>query len=208
MTSVSGRAWTDVRNELFGEPYMVWHDGPEFSGLRDAWRREPEALLEQLFAGMADDDPLASQSLAELDPPPTGETLQRVVAMLEQHLPTSHPATRVQIGMALVRLTNDETWARAVAQVLDGGASFWSDQIDAAMALRRVSPTPELRTALLHGVVDPEYLVRYHSANTLRHWNGLDGDVETDDAMFGDLTKDDDPEAWQKVAQTLSHPPD
>jgi hypothetical protein len=108
--------------------------------------------------------------------------------------------------MALVRLTNDETWARAVAQVLDGGASFWSDQIDAAMALRHVEPTPELRTALLHGVIDPEYLVRYHSANTLRHWNGLDGAVESDEAMFGDLAKDDDPGAWQRVADRLAQP--
>ena len=36
--SVRNRPWADVRSELFGEPYMVWHDGPEFSGLRDAWR--------------------------------------------------------------------------------------------------------------------------------------------------------------------------
>jgi hypothetical protein len=204
--SVRNRPWADVRTELFGEPYMVWHDGPEFSGLRDAWREEPEALLEQLFAGMEEDDPLASQSLAELEPAPTGEMLQKVIAMLEAHLPTSHPATRVQIGMALVRLTGDEKWARAVAQVLDGGASFWSDQIDAAMALRHIEPTPELRIALLHGVVDPEYLVRYHSANTLRHWNGLDGSVESDEAMFGDLTKDDDREAWQRVADRLAQP--
>ena len=66
----------------------------------------------------------------------------------------------------------------------------------------------ELRTALLHGVVDPEYLVRYHSANTLRHWNGLEGAVESYEAMFADLTKDGDPDAWARVAHSLSHPPD
>ena len=48
--------------------------------------------------------------------------------------------------MALVRLTNDETWARAVAQVLDGGASFWSDQIDAAMALLEESARAQAET--------------------------------------------------------------
>lgn len=201
---LQGRSWAEVRDELFGEPYMVWHDGPEFSGLREAWRAEPEALLEQLFAGMAEGDGLASQSLAELDPAPTGETLKAVVAKLEEHLAGSPPGARVQIGMALVRLTGDATWALPVAQVLDGGALHWGDQIDAAMALRDVDPTPELRTALLHGVVDPEYLVRYHSANTLRHWNGLEGAVESDEAMFADLTKDDDAAAWKRVADRLA----
>lgn len=201
---LQGRAWADVRNELFGEPYMVWHDGPEFSGLREAWRTEPEALLEQLFAGMAEGDGLASQSLAELEPAPTGETLRAVVAALEQHLAGSPPGARVRIRMSLLRLTGDAKWALPVAEVLDGGASHWGDQIDAAMALRDVEPAPELRAALLHGVVDPEYLVRYHSANTLRHWNGLEGAVESDDAMFTDLTKDDDPSAWKRVADRLA----
>ena len=88
--------------------------------------------------------------------------------------------------------------------MLDGGAFHWGDQIDAAMALRRVTPRPEVRENLLHGVVDPEYLVRYHSANTLRAWNGLEGDVETDDAMWSDLVKDDDPAAWKRVADRLA----
>ena len=73
--SIAGREWADVRNELFGEPYMVWHDGPDFSGLREAWKAEPEALLELLFVGMGEGDGLAAQALSELEPTPTGETL-------------------------------------------------------------------------------------------------------------------------------------
>jgi hypothetical protein len=202
--TVKGRPWAEVRNQLFGEPYMVWHDGPDFTGLRDAWREEPEAVLEQLFAGMAEGDGLASQSLAELDPAPTGDTLKAVVAKLEEHLDGSPPGARVRIGMALVALTGDNKWAIPVGQVLDGGALHWGDQIDAAMALRRVEPRPEVRENLLHGVVDPEYLVRYHSTNTLRTWNGLEGDVESDDAMWSDLVKDDDPAAWKRVADRLA----
>jgi len=200
---IAGREWADVRNELYGEPYMVWHDGPEFSGLRDAWRTEPEALLELLFDGMGQGDALAAQSLAELEPAPTGETLTHVVTMLKQHLPTSPPGARVQIGMTLCRLTGDERWATAVADVLDRGATHWGDQIDAAMALKRVRPTPELKEVLLRGIVDPEYLVRFHSSNTLRAWAGLDTDIDSDDALFTDLVKDDDPAAWARVAQAL-----
>jgi hypothetical protein len=200
--TIEGRPWADVRNELYGEPYMVWHDGPEFSGLREAWRTEPEALLELLFAGMAEGDGLAAQSLAELEPAPTGETLARVVAMLEQHLDPGSPGARVQIGMALYRLTGDVKWATPLGEVVAGRALHWGDQIDAAMALRRVTPTPELKEALLHGVVDHEYLVRYHSSNTLRAWAGL-GAIEDDDALWTDLVKDDDPDAWARVAAAL-----
>ena len=71
-------AWSEARERMFGEPYMVWHDGPDFSGLREEWKRDPEALLELLFEGMAENDALASQSFAELDPAPAGEHAIRV----------------------------------------------------------------------------------------------------------------------------------
>ena len=201
--TIAGRPWADVRNELYGEPYMVWHDGPEFSGLRDAWRTEPEALLDQLFAGMAEGDALAAQSFAELEPAPTGEALARVVTMLEQHLPTSPPGAQVQIALTLVRLTGDQNWARHIGDVLDLATLHWSTRIDAAIALRQVAPTPELKQVLLRGVQADDYLVRYHSSGTLRRWAGR-GDIEEDDALFTELVKDADPAAWATVATALA----
>jgi hypothetical protein len=200
--SIAGRPWADVRNELYGDPYMVWHDGPEFSGLRDAWRTEPEALLDQLFTGMGEGDALAAQSLAELEPAPTGEALARVVAKLEQHLDSSPPGAQVQIGMALYRLTGDQKWSGPLGAVLDR-AVFWGDRIDAAIALRRVTPSPELREVLLRNVLAEDYLVRYHCCGTLRRWAGLDTDIDADDELFTLLVRDDDPAAWAKVADAL-----
>lgn len=202
--SLVGRPWADVREELFGEPYMVWHDGPDFSLLREAWTREPDALLEQLFSGMAEGDALAARSLSELEPAPVGAAATRVIEVLKTHAPTAPPSARVQIGLTLYKLTGDPRWSEPIVRVLDG-ALHWSDRIDAAIALREVPATPEFRAALLRNVEDDDYLVRYHSATTLLRWAGIEATVEDhDDELFGLIAKDDDPESWKRAAQSLA----
>ena len=201
--TVAGRSWEEVRNELFGEPYMVWHDGPEFSGLRDAWRTEPEALLDQLFAGMAEGDALAAQALSELEPAPTGEMRAHVIAMLEKHVVDSPPYAQVQLGLTLYKLTGDAKWTKPIVEVLDG-AVHWSSRIDAAIALRQVPSTPELREALLRNVQDDDYLVRYHSATTLLRWSGSTAQLEDDDPLFSKIASDDAPKAWKAAADSLA----
>jgi hypothetical protein len=187
---------------MFGNPYMVWHDGPEFTGLRDEWKRDPEALLELLFEGMAEDDPLASQSLAELEPAPTGELAIRVIEKLTEHLPTSGPSAVVQISRTLFRLTGTSVTAAPIIQVLDS-AVHWGHRIDAALALRDFPPSPEGKACLLRNVQTEEYLVRFHSANTLLRWAGVDGSIEDMDELFTLLAKDADPAAWKRVAEAL-----
>lgn len=127
--SLSGRPWAEVRAELFGEPYLVWHDGPEFSGLREVWAREPDALLEQLFAGMAEGDPLAAQSLSELEPAPTGAAARRVIDVLREHCATTLLRWRgieAELDAADAELfgwiaTEDDpkAWARAADRLAD-----------------------------------------------------------------------------------------
>jgi hypothetical protein len=195
-------AWASARERMFGEPYMVWHDGPEFSGLREEWKRDPEALLELLFEGMAEDDPLASQSFAELDPAPTGELAIRVIAKLTEHLATSGPMAVVQISRTLFRLTGSTVTMQPILDVLDS-ALHWSDRIDAAIALRDFPPSDAGRACLLRNVQAEDYLVRYHCASTLLRWAGAGTSIEDDDELFTLLVKDEDPDAWAQVAAAL-----
>lgn len=201
--SLAGREWADVRLELFGEPYMVWHDGPDFTLLREAWVREPEALLQQLFAGMAEGDALAAQALSELEPMPTGAQREGVIAELKKHVDDSPAYARVQLGLTLYKLTGDVSWARPIIEVLDGG-EHWSSRIDAAIALRQVPPAPELREVLLRNVQADDYLVRYHSATTLLRWNGVTTQLEDDDPLFTLIAEDDAPASWKKAAARLA----
>ena len=195
-------AWATARETMFGEPYMVWHDGPEFSGLRAEWKRDPEALLELLFEGMAENDALAAQSLSELDPPPTGELALRVIDKLTQHLATSGPLAVVQISRTLYRLTGSTVTMQPILDVLDSSV-HWSDRIDAAIALRDFPPSEAGKACLLRNVQAEDYLVRYHSATTLLRWAGVSTPIEDDDALFTLLVKDEDPDAWAQVAAAL-----
>ncbi len=195
-------AWSEARETLFGEPYMVWHDGPEFSGLRAEWKRDPEALLDLLFEGLAESDALAAQSFAELDPPPTGELAIRVIDKLTSHLATSGPLAVVQISRTLFRLTGSPVTIQPIIGVLDSSV-HWSNRIDAAIALRDFPPSDAGTACLLRNVQAEDYLVRYHSASTLLRWAGVETAIDDDEHLFSLLVKDDDPKAWAEVAAAL-----
>lgn len=195
--------WADARERMFGEPYMVWHDGPDFTGLRAEWQRDPAALIDLLFEGMAEDDALASQSWSELVPAPTGEVLDQAVAKLEEHLNTAGPNATVQIARTLFKLTGSTEWEVPVTAVLDSSV-HWGNRIDAAMALRDFPPSDTGRASLLRNVQTEDYLVRYHSATTLLQWAGVETSIEDHDELFTLLVKDEDPAAWKKVADALA----
>jgi hypothetical protein len=188
---------------MFGEPYMVWHDGPDFTQLRDEWKRDPAALTDLLFEGMAEDDALASQAFSELEPLPTGDVLAKVVGTLEKQLDTAGPNATTQIARTLFKLTGDGKWELPVIQVLDSSV-HWSNRIDAAMALRDFPPTDAGRAALLRNVQTEDYLVRYHSSSTLLRWAGVTTAIEDDDELFTLLVKDENPKAWKQVADALA----
>jgi HEAT repeat protein len=161
--------WSDFRLDAFGEPYMVWHDGPDFSVLRERWRAEPELVERMLRLGLAEDDPLAAEAVGELG-------LTAFVQELEALVATSSDSTRVRLASSLRVLTGEQRWSRVLVEVLLG-RDHWSTRLDAAIALRHFSPTMDLIAALVRGVEDPEYLVRYHAANSLLAWAGRQQDI-------------------------------
>ena len=65
-------------------------------------------------------------------------------------------------------------------------------------------PTADLVAAVAEGVRDPEYLVRYHSANTLLRWAGRTEEISDDDELFGLLVDDAGAQGWAEVAERLA----
>jgi HEAT repeat protein len=164
---------------------MVWHDGPEFTRLVNLAHSAPAEVLEMLTAGLAEADPLAAQSLTALAEeglaPPEAESLLRAA------VPSATETFLVRVAQALHVLTADESWAVQVASVLTSDA-FWGVRIDAARALADFAPTRALVAALGDGVRDEEYLVRYHSANTLSRFAGRTKDIADQGELFGLIT--------------------
>jgi hypothetical protein len=188
--------WADFRLEAFGEPYMVWHDGPDFVAFLERVNADPSGVRKLLLEGLAEGDALAAQAIGEAG-------MVDLAGELVDTIDHSAGTLRVRIAEALTALSGLQEWSGRIADVLLHGAT-WGDRLDAAMALAHYLPTPALIDALAHGVQDPEYLVRYHSSNSLLTYAGRAADVAADDTLFTLITDDTNRSQWARAAAQLS----
>ena len=195
------QSWEEFRLEAFGEPYIVWHDGPDFSAFQQRALADPLTVEAVLAEGLAENDPLAAQSIAEADFDDGIE--QRMLPLLTEALDRTNTTFRVRVAEALVRLTGSQHWSTAIVDVLLR-AFFWSDRLDAAMALGHCVPTVDLIAALMRGAQDTEYLVRYHSCNSLLRFAERTEDISALPEEFELLTAENQPESWALVASGLA----
>jgi hypothetical protein len=200
--------WAVFRESTFGDGYMVWHDGPDFAELTRIARSDPQTVARMLRLGIGAGDPLAAESvgaLAEAGLVPDGSE-----KLLRTAVGSARGTFLVRVAQALHVLTEDESWAEPIASVLAGG-EHWSVRIDAAMALAGFRPTAELIEVLAGAVCDPEYLVRYHAANTLLRYAGQTQNVSEIDEIFDKIRMPADGEpssvdrdGWRIASQRLT----
>ena len=198
--SGSEPTWTDFRMEAFGDPYLVWHDGPDFRALTSEWKSDKPRVEALLAAGLNERDPLAAKAIAALPLNLAGR--RRMVALLAGHLRAHRAGFHLAVAEAIFRLSGDESIAEEVRKVLLG-AGFWSDRLDAAIALRAFRPTQALIDALQEGVKDPDYLVRYHSSNTLLQYAGLEPEITANTLLFDLVRSETRPAQWASAATQL-----
>ncbi|MBM2619576.1 HEAT repeat domain-containing protein [Actinoplanes sp. LDG1-06] len=192
--------WQRWRREIFGDPYDVWHEGPQFTALIEAARREPAAVERMLRAGLATGDTVAAQSFTALAG--AGLAPADAVSILRTALIRAGDEFRIRVAESLYALTRDPGWATPIAGVLAGSASEFV-RLDAAIALAGFPPSTPLVRALATAVRDPEYLVRYHAANTLLRWSGDRRRVDGVPALFEKIT-DETEGAWRAAADELT----
>jgi HEAT repeat protein len=193
--------WAAYREASFGEPYLVWHDGPDFTEFASRFAADPELATRMLAAGLAEGDALAAQTPRELTL--TDAQRARFVRMLTEALPGANAGVRLEAGASLFALTGSAEWSAPVVEVL-ASTVHWGVRIDAAIRLKAFPPTQALVAALADGVRDPEYLVRYHSANTLLRWAGRTEEISEDERLFHLLAADDAAARWATVGEELA----
>ncbi|MHA6765036.1 hypothetical protein [Streptacidiphilus sp. PAMC 29251] len=200
--------WNSYRRAVFGDPYLVWHDGADFAALRATRGAERERAERMLLVGLAEGDALAAQGIRELG------LLSAVGPLTAAAETTGQPQLRVRAAQALLVLTGHQQWSATVAAVLDASEVFWGVRIDAAIALREFAPTPQLTACLARAVRDDEYLVRYHAASTMLAHRGRKPDVAAYKRWFPRLSapgsqiapKEHDRAGWRGVAAELTEP--
>jgi hypothetical protein len=190
------------RDGVFGDPYLVWHDGPDFHYLVMTAEDDLDQVSAMLAAGIELKDPLAAQSIAALAD--AGIAIDGAESLLRAAAGSASGTFLVRLAEALRTLTGDQAWGGQIASVLLAGTADWYPRMDAAIALAGFPPTPDLVRALGQGVCDPEYLVRYHSANALLSYAGRTGQVSDDHDLFGLITSDTDQASWETAARRLT----
>jgi hypothetical protein len=198
---MAGRDWSIWRNGVFGDPYLVWHDGPDFDYLLMTAEDDPDQVSTMLAEGIEAKDPLAAQSIAALAG--AGIAIDGSEELLRAAVPLASGTFLVRLAEALRTLTRDQVWSGLIVSVLMSGSADWYPRMDAAIALAGFLPTPDLVRALGQGVCDPEYLVRYHSANALLNYAGRTGEISDDKELFGLITSDTDQTSWLTAAERL-----
>ncbi|GLY47687.1 hypothetical protein [Lentzea sp. NBRC 102530] len=191
-------AWHEFRREVFGDPYLVWHEGADVDALVNEHAREPERAERMLRAGLGEGDHVAVESLGALAR--AGRAPSDTAAVLRSALPSAEGTLRVRIAQVLHEMTGDDEHVSEVVAVLEGGG-HWGDRIHAALALAALPSTPRSVAALHRGVLDPEYLVRYHCGNGLLGLTGARADI----AKHRGFTRlsGDDPVRHRAVADEL-----
>jgi HEAT repeat protein len=193
---------------VFGDPYSVAHDGPEFTRLLDLAETAPDEVARMVAAGVKAGDPVAAQSIAALAA--EGKAPDGAVALLRGVAPGAAGTFQIRVAQALHVLTGDDSWADPLVSFLASGA--WKGiRLDAAIALADFPPTPRLIEALGQAVRDPEYLVRYHAANTLLRYAGHDTGIAEHPEVFAKIARPADGEAtaadqagWDEAADLLT----
>jgi hypothetical protein len=206
MTERAG--WATYRAEVFGDPYVVWHEGPEFGELISRARTDPEAVAAALRLGLAAGDPVAAAGYAALVR--AGAAVPGAEGVLRGVLPTATGTFRVRLATSLLSITGDQAWAGEILPVLRD-ASAWGHRLDAAVALAGFAPTTDLADALAVAVAtDEAYLVRYHAADTLRTFagrrTGVSGNRSLLDRISAPRTGDPGPAdraGWAEAARVL-----
>gem|GEM_PF-1819762 len=170
-------SWDELRERLFGTPYEVWHDGIQESRLDSA---DPRDLRAALPEGLSAGDWVAAVTVRRLADP-------ALLPLVTARLGIGGGRFCVEAARAIVALGGDR--AAAVSWAVDAlGWGAWSDRLDVAAGLRHL-PGPGVVEALLAAVEhDPDYLVRYHAAESLLHLGDITPlDITRHSEVFTDL---------------------
>ncbi len=177
-------SWDDLRQHLFGTPYEVWHDGIQEGQIDLA---DPAELRAALPEGLEAGDWVAAVAARRLADP-------ALLPLVAARLGIGGGRFAVEAARAIAELGGDREAATAwVVEALGWGG--WPDRLDVAMGLRHL-PGEGVIEALLAAVEsDPEYLVRYHAAESLLHLGGIiPTDITLHPGIFSDLVAGADQE--------------
>lgn len=189
--------WDEFSRRVLGDPYLIWHDGgvDEYQVKGSLAGEDPAYVEKMLKHGLALDDYIAVEGIKLLNDP-------KWLVLLRNALPKSSPRTQVWIASYLQEKCPEEDYSAPLLKLLSSSAGL--SRVDAAIALRHFKNPPVLLALLDSVSKDPEYLVRYHCANSYLTLRGIQpAEIFDHPEIFALLTSSAPPEDTVKAAALL-----
>ena len=181
MAEITEADYMTWKISTFGDLFHVWHDGLDVGAVTSLSGDARSHAVRMLIFGVQKKDGHAATALAAMD-----ET--SAVPDLRTALSTAGNENKVSIALAINSLTREKdssTLAKELVSVLEVQDLHWGTKIDAAIGLRTFKDK-ESEEALLGAVEgQDDYLVKYHSCETLLvRWGVRPSSISSHPAIF------------------------
>ncbi len=183
-------------DNFFGNPYMMWHDGINPKSAAYLKGEEREKGIDMLIESMHEGSYWAPMGLREMK-------ATQAIPALKEWLPRSNDRQAIEIAHALNALETTTEYTSIIIKVLRY-AAFWSSRMSAAIMLREYN-LPEVIDALFDAMLDPDYLVRNHSSESLLHIHGLPASISEYKEIFQEIIVDSDSRAQVSTIEAKKH---
>ncbi len=195
-------AWKRFIYEFFERSaYEQWHDGVNPYVVLDLVGEEREEAENILIESVQKGEMWPTEGLAALKS-------QKALPILKKKLTNAPPPTNIRIALAIEEIEGSGEYVSVIIDELLTGYSPYN-RLEAAMKLRKF-PTQEVINALFKGVLDPDYLVRNHSSESLLEIHGFEPEISEHREIFKLICADKEnsggqnlPELYEKAAEML-----
>ncbi len=173
-------AWKDFIFEFFERsPYLQWHDGINTSMLLEMTDEELDVAEVLLIDSVKHGGMWPTAGLAVIKS-------KKSIPVLKDNLDRAPSVMRIRIAHALEQIEQTGKYVHIlIEELLQKGSPY--DQLEAAMNLKYY-PREDVVDALYQGMQHADYLVRYHSAESLLYIYGFPPDIFQQRALFDDIT--------------------
>ncbi len=159
-------SWQVFKERIYGNDYMIWHDGVGDESQRLA-KEDPAHVKAMLLEGLAEKDYVAVEALKQAELPELLNDLRKLVF---------NESGKFQIELATYLQekdseATDDRYAKLVIHELLHPTYIM--RMDSAILLRHFPPQYVNETLLDRVANDPDYYVRYHSADSYLKVNGI-----------------------------------
>jgi hypothetical protein len=150
--------WKEFKERLFGNDYMIWHDGPNINEFLLA-QEDPQHVRQMVLDGLEAEDFVAVEALKSINIP-------ELIPDLREKLKKVRGKFKVDLAVYLQEKDTPPDNRYALIVIDEILHPTWIIYMDAAISLRYF-PLDYVRDVIFKIIAEhPDYYMRYHAAQS------------------------------------------